>query len=234
VRRLHEILELAADEQRLDAWTRSMLAVLEAMRGRSEEARSLYRASQRGLAQLGLILPLAGARMYAGIAELVLDDAAAAEREFRHGCDVLEEIGEQATLSTMLALLALALTAQERFDDAEPLAQASKRAAAADDLASQVLWRGAIARVLAHRGELERAGQVADEAVRLSRSTDFINMRADLLVDLSNIRRLAGREDAEAAAAEARALYDAKGNIASASRTRDTLRRPTATGRTDG
>jgi tetratricopeptide (TPR) repeat protein len=232
-RRCRDILELARDEPRLDAWTRSMLAVLEAMRGREDEARRLYQDSQRGLAALGLILPLSGARMYAGVAELVLGNPAAAEREFRDGCSMLEEIGERGTLSTMTAFLARALAVQGHYQEVEQLTVASERAASESDLASQVLWRGARARALAHRGEFDAAERLAREAVSMSEAADFTNTRADLLVDLADVLGEMRPIDADDALSRALLLYEAKGNIAAASRLRDSLRRSLPTGRAE-
>ncbi len=233
VRRCRDILELARGEPRLDAWTRSMLAVLEAMRGREDDARRLYRDSQRGLAVLGLILPLSGAHMYAGVAELVLGNPAAAEREFRDGYSTLEEIGERGTLSTMAAFLAHTLALQGRYKEAEQLTVASERAASESDLASQVLWRGARARALAHRGELDAAERLAREAVAMSNAADFTNTRADLLVDLAAVLGEMRPMDANEAVSGALLLYEAKGNVASASRLRDSLRRPLPIGRAE-
>jgi ATP/maltotriose-dependent transcriptional regulator MalT len=200
-----------------------MMAVLEAMRGRADEARRLYAEGHRGLAELGLIVLGAGARMYAGVAEMALGDPEAAEREFRHGYTTLEEIGEQNVLSTMAAFLASALAAQGRDDEAEALTRVSERAASETDLASHVLWRGARARVLAQRGELDAAERLAVEAVRLGEPADFVNTRADVLMELAHIRALAGRPDAVDAAAEALEMYESKGNAAAAARARDVV-----------
>jgi class 3 adenylate cyclase/tetratricopeptide (TPR) repeat protein len=223
-RRCEEILELARDEPRLTAWTKSMLAVLEAMRGHGEEARGLYDESHRGLAELGLILLGAGARMYAGVAEIALGDWQAAEREFRHGYDTLTEIGEQSVLSTMAAFLAWTLAAQGQEAEAEQLTAISERAAPDADIASQVVWRGARARVLALRGDIERAELLAVDAVQRGSAADFLNTQADVLMELAHVRRLAGRaQEAAAAAAEALALYEAKGNTVAAGRAREAV-----------
>jgi len=220
IKRCNEILDQARGHPRLEAWTKSMVAVLEAMRGRVEEARTLYRDGERGLADLGLGLLVAGARTYSGTAELIMRAPQAAERELRRGFAALDEIGERAVLSTMAALIARALIAQGRSEEAERFTIVSEQAAAEDDLASQVLWRGARARVLADRGEFERAEWLAREAVSLSRAADFVNTRADVLMDLAHVLHSA-RADAAAAVEEALSLYDAKGNVVSAGEVRE-------------
>jgi tetratricopeptide (TPR) repeat protein len=169
--------------------------------------------------------------MYAGVAELVLGNPAAAEREFRAGYATLEEIGEQGTLSTMAAFVAQALALQGRYEEAEQLTVASERAASESDLASQALWRGARARALAHRGELDAAERLAREAVAMSDAADFTNTRADLLLDLAAVLGDMRPTDADEAVSRALLLYEAKGNVASASRVRDRVRRPLPIGR---
>jgi hypothetical protein len=198
----------------------TMLAVLEAMRGQPDEARALYRQSQRMLADLGLKIRLAGARVYSGMAELFLHEPVAAEREFRVGYVALEQIGEQAQLSTIAAFLARAVMAQGRYSEAEQLTVISENAASEDDLASQVLWRGTRARTRAHRGDPAGAERLARDAVTLARSSDFVNTQADVLMDLAWVLRVATPDAADDVAAEAVGLYEAKGNTASAEHAR--------------
>ena len=71
----------------------SMLAVLEAMRGRIASAREHYRRSHLAFDELGLNVQLAAFRMYAGWAELIAGDSTAAERELRVGYEALERMG---------------------------------------------------------------------------------------------------------------------------------------------
>ena len=57
-------------------------------------------------------------------------------------------------------------------------------------------------------------------------ATDHLNTRADRLVDLAEILALAGQaESATRAREEALELYEQKGNLVSAGRTRDALGR---------
>ena len=58
----------------------------------------------------------------------------------------------------------------------------------------------------------------------LAELTDFVNTRADALVDLAQILREAGRlEEASAAVSYALALYEEKGNKVAAGKTRALL-----------
>ena len=79
--------------------------------------------------------------------------------------------------------------------------------------------------MLARRGELLEAETLAREAVDLAEQTDFLNFNADSLLDLAEVLQLAGR-DAEAVAhvERAGALFERKGNIASAKKAAARLR----------
>ena len=76
--------------------------------------------------------------------------------------------------------------------------------------------------MLARRGELEEGERLAREAVALAAETDMLNMHADALVDLAEVLALAGgRTPAELE--QALALYERKGNLVMAERTRSRL-----------
>jgi tetratricopeptide (TPR) repeat protein len=217
ITRCLEIRRQARGEPALQPVIDSMLAVLEAMRGRFEQARDHYHRSRSALEELGLNVQLAALRMYAGWVELVAGDPTAAEGELRPGYEALRRMGEQAYLSTTAAFLARAVLAQERYEEAERLTEVSDDAASEDDLITHVMWRGTRARTFARRGEVARAERLARESVELSRQTDCVNMQADALVDLAETLRLLHRSgDAAGPFEEALQLYEEKGNVVSA------------------
>src|SRR5919201_4950969 len=125
---------------------------------------------------------------------------------------MLAELGERSSFSTFAALLAKAFYMQGKYDEALEMADRSERAAAADDVSTHVQWRGPRAKVLARRGRIKRAEQIAREAVRLAEGTDFLNLHGDALIDLAEILRIDKRApEAAAAVANAAALYETKG-----------------------
>jgi tetratricopeptide (TPR) repeat protein len=198
----------------------SILAVLEAMRGRFPHARKHYLRSHLAFDELGLNVRLASFRMYAGWAELIAGDAAAAERQLRSGYEALKRMGEQTYLSTMAAFLARAVLAQGRHDEAERLTQVTDDIASDDDLSTQAMWRGTRARLLARRGDAD-AERLARESVELWLETDSLNLQADALVDLAETLRLLQRpNESMDVLAEAIRLYESKGNLASATAVR--------------
>jgi len=158
------------------------------------------------------------------IVELLAGDPAAAERSLRSGYEALEEMGERAYLSTTAAYLAQAIFAQGRHEEAEQLTELSGQLSASCDLATQVMLRGLRARILVGRGETGPAERLAQEAVALAERSDFLNHRADTLMDLAQVLQEGHRVDESAqATAQALALYEEKGNVAGAAKARGSL-----------
>jgi class 3 adenylate cyclase/tetratricopeptide (TPR) repeat protein len=220
-----EILELGRGHAAIEVSTRAKIAGLEAMRGRFELARDLYLECRAVGEEFGVAPVLAALPNYSGPIELLAGDPEAAERELRAGCRALEELGETSVLSTSAALLARTLEHTGQLDEAEEHTVLSERNASGDDLASQTTWRGVRARVLARRGEFERARQLAREAVAIADRTDFLVWHGEALLDLAEVDRLAGDSASFVRAAnDALRLFEAKGHVVLAERTRALLR----------
>ena len=221
VRRCDEILEHPGARPAAEARALRTLASCRAMQGRFDEARDLVRRSRRMLNELGLNLRAAFTSEAAGFVELLAGDAAAAEAEFRGGFESAEEFGELGYRATAAGLLAQAVFAQGRLDEADTLSGTAEAATAADDLTTQILWRGVRGRVLSSREEYAEAEALAREAASLAAETDDVNMRADTLIDLAHVLRAAGRdEEAHGEVGRALDLYEGKGNAVAADRTR--------------
>jgi hypothetical protein len=156
----------------------------------------------------------------AGIAQLTGNEEAAAGY-LRGFCDWCEERGLRGRLSTYAPELGSTLCALGRFDEAEPLAELGRELAAEQDASAQMLWRQVKARVLASRGEVERAEHLARAAVAISERTDALNYQGDALSDLAEVLHSAGQSE-EATATLARSLerFERKRNLAMAERVR--------------
>ena len=126
-----------------------------------------------------------------------------------------------AHLSTAAASLALALQMLGRLDEAEHYALESRRLAADDDVASQVEARIAMAKVNAALGELDHAESEAREAVEITTTSEWPNVRGDAHMALAETLRLSGKsEEAATCAEEAFRMYEQKGNVVWARRAR--------------
>jgi class 3 adenylate cyclase/tetratricopeptide (TPR) repeat protein len=202
----------------LQASLASTLAALHAMRGEFDEARTLWSEAHAIYDELGLRHRRAARSLIAATIEQLSGDPVAAERELRWGYETLGEMGERYVRSTLAAYLAAALTDLGRDDDARELTVESEANARADDLVTQVMWRGARGRVLARAGELGPATSLVQEAVELAGRTDFLDLQASAWLDLAQVLALARSPDATGAAARAKETYERKGNVVGARR----------------
>lgn len=202
IRRCTEMLELAKSDRTVEAGMLGMLAGLNAMQGRFAEARALFARGLAILEELGLKLRMATRRTISGAIELLADDPVAAERELRWGYERLVEMGEKTDAGSIARQLAEALYRQGRYDDAERYAGNDVRA-----------------KLLARRGDLEGAERLAREAVAGADRGTNPNSRGNARLALAEVLSRGGREaDAIAVLDEARALFEAKRNVAAVAR----------------
>jgi tetratricopeptide (TPR) repeat protein len=212
------------EQRRIKGSALRALAGLEAMRGNFAEARELVARYREILEDLGVTVTAASASETWAIVELLAGKPAAAERELRRGFASLERIGETFSQPTLAAMLADALHAQGRWNEALGFTEVSEAGAGPEDVYTQVQWRSIRAKVLAKLGRIGEAEALARAAVETAETTDFPVLRADSLSDLAEVAQAAdGREDATRALEQAIALYEEKGNTVSASRAREAL-----------
>jgi ATP/maltotriose-dependent transcriptional regulator MalT len=212
ITRCEELLRDTGSDRPLRAALTSTLAGLYAMRGDLELGRSSYADAIAVYDELGLRFRRA-ARAHIGAQIALLEgEPAEAERELRTALDTLAEIGARGLHTTLGAVLADIWSELGRDDEAEELVHEVAGAVAEDDLAPQVLWRVALARVLARRGETAQAETLAGEALELTAAIDFPDLRARTLMAAAEVTGNAHLLD------EARDVYEAKGNTAAAAR----------------
>jgi len=218
IARIEAMLERARDDPRVRAYASGVLGLMHAMSGNFDEARRLG-ATARGICEEleWRFLLGAGVPQVDGQIELLAGDPIEAERVMRPGYEMLVEMGEKSNLSTVAAMLAEALYRQGNDTEAERFSIVSEEAAALEDVAAQVAWRGTRAKVLARRGQHAEAESIAREAVTLAEATDATSIRADALMDLAEVLSLDDRPDeAGPIVNQATDLYEAKGNLTSA------------------
>jgi predicted ATPase len=224
IERCRELLEQAANDRKAEAVLMCVLARLEAMQGRFENARELYRRSRAQLEEFGWNLYAALTSLDSGPVELLAGDAAAAEAELRKDFKALEQMGERNYIATTAGFLAEALYAQGQYKEATSAARTSSEISAADDVAAQFHWRAVTAKLLARAGRLEEAERMAREALAIIRRSEEPDSQASALLDLGEVLRLAGKDaDAREAIEEAVELFEQKGNLVLAAKARTLL-----------
>ncbi|MFL5847185.1 MAG: nuclear transport factor 2 family protein [Solirubrobacteraceae bacterium] len=204
------ILRMTPGNRHVEAAALRSQAVLEAMRGRADAARGILETCRMTLEELGLTLELRETAVHAGIVELLAGEPEAAEVHLRTALDGFRTLGIEGGAAQAAGLLAQALLAQGR--DEEALAAAAfADEHGGEDLKTAIAWRGVRAQVLAHRGEHDGARVLAREAVALGEPTDALADKAGALMALAAVEQAAGNETAaREAAAQAGDLYAAK------------------------
>jgi predicted ATPase/class 3 adenylate cyclase len=225
IRRCERFLTEVGSEQTGEAVILNHLAGLYAMQGRAEEARQVLARGLAAFEELGATMT-SSVTHPASFVAMMAGDAEAAEGHLRRDYQRLEQMGEHNYLATTAAFLAQAVAAQGRHDEAERFIAVSRDAGAGEDFLAQVIWQSLLARILAVRGQLAEAEELARAAVALAARTDFLNQHGDALLELAAVFTKAGRTpEARAAVGEALGLYERKGNLISMARARQQLER---------
>jgi DNA-binding SARP family transcriptional activator/tetratricopeptide (TPR) repeat protein len=217
-----QLLEEAASNPVVEADTLGALAYFVAIQGHTAKANELLASSRgvmEGLGEWIWLLPVCYA-----LSAVWESDPIALERELRPGYEALMRIGEKSGFSSFATLLAQAVYALGRYDEAEDLARETRDASRPIDVQSETVWRTVKAKVLARRGESHAAEELAREAIAFVEQSDFLPVHADALMDLAEILRLAGCPgEAGPAVEEAIRLYEQKGNVVAAAKARAQL-----------
>jgi class 3 adenylate cyclase/tetratricopeptide (TPR) repeat protein len=216
VTRCRELLAAARGNPLGEAAVLSSLAGLRAMQGEFEEARRCAARARAIYDERDLRLPIAGLTQITGPLELLAGDAEAAERELRLGYGLLVGAGARGFVGFQAALLADALLARGRVDEAAGFVRTSDEAPNYDvfTLTTRHLIR---ARFETASGRPDAAVAAGREAEAAATRTDAPNLRGDALMALAQALAVAGRADEAARAADAaRALYERKGNVVAA------------------
>jgi len=128
-------------------------------------------------------------------------------------------MGERNTISTLAGLLAEVLYRQGSYRESAEFVAICRDLASPDDVASQFLWRRALAKLLAQDRHYEQSDSIIAEAIEVIGASDWLDWQGDGFMDLAEICRLGGRiGDALEALTQASARFTAKGNIVSARR----------------
>jgi tetratricopeptide (TPR) repeat protein len=194
------------------------------MLDRLDESRALVRELRSEAAERGAYGVLAAIEAQATDIELLGGAPAAAVEAGREACRLYERVGHLSELSTAAGGLAHAYYELGELAEAERWAGRSAELGAADDAATQMLWRQIQAQVLARRGKVGDAEQLARQAVAIAVNTENPNGQAGAFAALGEVLAMAGRpEEALAAFEEALERYEPKENLVMAGRTRDRL-----------
>ena len=160
--------------------------------GRFHEARSLLSRTIAELNERGLAVFAAYSMQAAWRIEMLAGDDAAAERVARQGCEQLDRLGEHSWLSTQSCQLADALYTLGRYEEAEQWALRGLKLGSKDDLATQHAGLRVRSRLLARKGDVSAAFELAEEINSLSETSDDPRDPGDAALNLAEILHLTG------------------------------------------
>jgi tetratricopeptide (TPR) repeat protein len=214
IAKCEELLGVAKGSHSAEAEVLAVRAGLRAMRDDFDGAREDSERSLRIGQAFGLTAWLAALPLYSGPVELLGGRPGEAAKQLRRGCEALERSGDKSRRATMAGFLAHALYAQHQDREAERFARKAQQLASEEDVFTQVIWRTASAKVLARRGDCERAVAVARKAVQIAKETDSPNLLGDAQLDLAKVLSLCELSAARRQARAALKVYGEKGNLA--------------------
>ena len=177
------------------------------------EAIDMYRSNLRELGK---------EREYAVTANCVWDvctwsgDLQHGEETLREAYELLERRGNKAVLSNTAIQLGEAVVRQGRLEEAERFCELGEELTASEDVENEAGLALLRARILEARGDLVRAEEEARRAVEIASGTDSLERAADAWLTLAKVLRTNGDAGDRAAASEALALYERKGNVVGA------------------
>jgi tetratricopeptide (TPR) repeat protein len=216
--------EVTATSMGLEAHRLTVLAALDAMRGRFDESRAAFDAAERMEVELGLEIRRYTNATEIGRLEKLAGDVAPAIEIMRRGYDELGRLGETGFRSTLGTSLAAALVDVGRDEEAEALLVECEPISQAEDFDPQARIRATRARILARRGDFAEAERLAREALAIMEPTDYLDTKAETLLSFAEVLETAGRvDDAADALDQALALFEEKGNVVMAGQTREHL-----------
>ena len=215
------LLARASDDRKASAIGEAALGHLEAMRGNFVRARQLYRRSRASLEEFGWRLCAALTSLDSADIEVLGGDLDAAEAELRKDFSSLEEMGEHSFIATTAALLADVLYRRGDYEGADSFTTFSHDVASPDDVGAQFGWRCVRSKLLAREGRDEEAMREINAALAIIEESDQLDLQGKGLLDLAEIQGLLGDESGAGHSLEgALALFEKKGNVVLAERTR--------------
>jgi DNA-binding SARP family transcriptional activator len=201
------------------------LAELEAMRGRFTEARALVAESRARVTETGASADaLETATFSLARIELWADDALAAERLARAGCERLERRGLIAYLRSYLVYIVDALIDQGRLEDASAELARAEALHDPEDVDAIQRQARARARIELATGNVDAAERSMRTALEYAMKTELVLDHAQSWLTLGQVLLAGGRDsEAQAAASEALAIAEAKEHTVFADRARALL-----------
>jgi len=200
----------------LEASVGTVLAGLRAMQGEFDEARSGYAHAREIHEELGRRFRIATvASLIAADIEQLAGKTEKAAAILRWSYETVKAMDAMSPTATIAGFFSDALALDGQNAEAEEVSRFAEEHAPESDVVTQVLWRMARARAVADDDPRAAEG-LARAALALARETDNPDLEASALVCVALV--IDRGEEQSSLLAEARELYERKGNVAALAR----------------
>jgi class 3 adenylate cyclase/tetratricopeptide (TPR) repeat protein len=210
------ILRLRPGNRMVEAEVLRCMALLEAMRGRLDAARTVLGSAQQMFTELGSVVGLGESSLSMGMIDLMAGDPARASDRLQEAHERFSSAAATAGAGRAAAWLSEAYYRQGDWDLARRWSGVADGGSTGTGTGTRwdAVWQAVQAKLAARDGRTTQAEAQARRAVKLVEGTDALVDRADALLSLGEVLRLSGRvADAEELGHAAAALYDAKGHV---------------------
>jgi tetratricopeptide (TPR) repeat protein len=209
------------DNRGLEAYMSHALAHLRARLGAFDAARDAVDRYRGFLLDTGQMIDYWRAAEVRFDVEMLAGDVQAAADVAEEAYTKLSERGDRWPY--LCAFLAQARFALGKYSEAT---EAAEVAASSANSIERALGFGVLARIRVNEGDRAAAQELIDEAVAIVERTDFLFDRGTVQLDRAEVMDLLGRsEEGRAARERALEMFEEKGDLVSAARTRSLLER---------
>ena len=221
IARAEAILREFPDNRGAEAYMSHALAHLWARLGEFDQARVAVDRYRGFMLDTGQLMAYWRSAELQFDVEMLAGDVQAASDVAEEAHAKLSERGDRWPY--LCAFLAQARIALGKYMEASEVAEI---AASSANSIERALGLGVLARLQAREGDTAAAQELIDEAVAIVERTDFLFDRGTVQLDRAEVMELLGLdEEARAARERASAMFEEKGDLVSAARTRSLLER---------
>jgi DNA-binding SARP family transcriptional activator len=200
------------------------LVSLMAQAGRIDEARTLAARAIATARREGRVFLLNHAIHELAEAELIAGNLIEAAEHLRSAYAVADADDDRVATPVLCAELACVLALRGDTVEARQLALRARATASPHLLATETLWRRALALVAAQEGDCDEAVKLSGEARARVNDSDWLTVRGQTLEEAAIVHKRCGDDAGEVEALrEALAVYERKGNVVGAARVRQAL-----------
>jgi class 3 adenylate cyclase/tetratricopeptide (TPR) repeat protein len=213
-----------AGHELICASIQGVLGAAMAITGEHGRGRTMATMAQVVEREAGMLVIAATGAMTRSYIEVAAGDLETAEQLLRDGLEEFERLGDRSYYATDALMLADVLEQRGQYDEASTWCRVVRETTGPDDVVNLIGADALEGYLLARKGDLEGGHRLARRAVEKAAEVDFFSIRGFTFIMFGKTLALAGRPaDAAEAFEQALRIYEDKGDVTSAARSRELL-----------